>query len=95
MLFIKKNYSGYFLVVADFVELGAQQKHHCHHQRFGRRFLVSYAIGITNVNPLDYKLPFERFLNPMRPSPPDIDMDFADNRRDEVIAYVTEKYGTG
>ncbi|HYE22618.1 MAG TPA: DNA polymerase III subunit alpha, partial [Verrucomicrobiae bacterium] len=56
--------------------------------------LVSYAIGITTVNPLDYKLPFERFLNPMRPTPPDIDMDFADNRRDEVIAYVTQKYGS-
>ena len=49
--------------------------------------------GITNVNPLEYKLPFERFLNPERPSAPDIDMDYADNRRDEVIEYARNKYG--
>jgi DNA polymerase-3 subunit alpha len=49
--------------------------------------------GITNINPIEYKLPFERFLNPERPSLPDIDMDFADNRRDEVIAYAKQKYG--
>ncbi|MDZ4226419.1 MAG: DNA polymerase III subunit alpha, partial [Patescibacteria group bacterium] len=55
--------------------------------------LVTFVTGITNVNPLEYKLPFERFLNPERPSPPDIDMDFADNRRDEVIEYVRKKYG--
>ena len=54
---------------------------------------MAYALGITTVNPLEYRLPFERFLNPFRPTPPDIDMDFADNRRDEVIAYVKEKYG--
>ncbi|MBY0294210.1 DNA polymerase III subunit alpha, partial [Patescibacteria group bacterium] len=48
---------------------------------------------ITNVNPLEYKLPFERFLNPQRPSAPDIDMDYADNRRDEMIDYVRGKYG--
>ncbi|HSX40081.1 MAG TPA: DNA polymerase III subunit alpha, partial [Candidatus Saccharimonadales bacterium] len=55
--------------------------------------IVSYALGISDVDPLFFKLPFERFLNPMRPSPPDIDLDFADNRRDEVIEYVTKKYG--
>jgi DNA polymerase III subunit alpha len=55
--------------------------------------LTTYVLGITNVNPLEYKLPFERFLNPERPSAPDIDMDFADNRRDEIIEYAKEKYG--
>ena len=55
--------------------------------------LVSYLSGITTVDPLEYQLPFERFLNPERPSPPDIDMDLADNRRDELIDYVRAKYG--
>lgn len=55
--------------------------------------LVTYLIGITTVNPLDYKLPFERFLNPERPSAPDIDMDYADNRRDEMLDYARQKYG--
>ena len=55
--------------------------------------LVAYLTGITNVDPLFYKLPFERFLNPERPKAPDIDMDIADNRRDEMIAYTKQKYG--
>ena len=50
-------------------------------------------LGITDINPLEYNLPFERFLNPDRPTPPDIDIDFADIRRDEVLKYVTQKYG--
>ena len=50
-------------------------------------------LGITNVNPLEYKLPFERFLNPERPSAPDVDMGYADNRRDEIIEYARAKYG--
>jgi len=50
--------------------------------------------GITNVDPLRFNLPFERFLNPERPSAPDIDMDMADNRRDDMIKYAKEKYGT-
>ncbi|MBK8552968.1 MAG: hypothetical protein IPL53_18660 [Ignavibacteria bacterium] len=55
--------------------------------------LVCFCIGITNVNPLDYDLLFERFLNPERISMPDIDIDFQDDRRDEVIQYAKEKYG--
>ncbi|NMB80699.1 MAG: DNA polymerase III subunit alpha, partial [Ignavibacteria bacterium] len=55
--------------------------------------LVAYALGITNVNPLQYNLLFERFLNPARKSMPDIDVDFADDKREEVISYVKEKYG--
>ncbi len=90
---VNKNYSGYFLVVADFVNWARHEGIIATTRGSAAGSLVSYAIGITNVNPLDYKLPFERFLNPMRPSPPDIDMDFADNRRDDVIKYVTDKYG--
>jgi DNA polymerase-3 subunit alpha len=54
---------------------------------------LSYALNITTLDPFVHALPFERFMNPERESTPDIDMDFADNRRDEVIAYVTQKYG--
>ena len=56
--------------------------------------VISYVLGITGIDPFFFKLPFERFLNPFRPSPPDIDLDFADDRRDEVIAYVTKRYGS-
>ena len=55
--------------------------------------LVAYILGITDINPIDQNLPFERFLNPERPTPPDIDIDFADIRREEVLKYVTNKYG--
>ena len=55
--------------------------------------VISYILGITGIDPFYFRLPFERFLNPFRPSPPDIDLDFADDRRDEVIAYVTQRYG--
>ena len=55
--------------------------------------LVAYVLGITNVDPLRYDLLFERFLNPERMSMPDIDMDFPDDRREEVIRYVADKYG--
>ena len=89
----KKGYASYFLVVADFVNWARSQRIIATTRGSAAGSLVSYLIGITTVNPLTYQLPFERFLNPHRPSPPDIDMDFADNRRDEVIAYVTAKYG--
>ena len=55
--------------------------------------IVTYTLGITPVDPIAYQLPFERFLNPDRVSMPDIDVDFEDDRRDEVIAYVASKYG--
>src|SRR5690606_23530082 len=56
--------------------------------------LVAYALGITDVDPIRYGLLFERFLNPARVSMPDIDIDFNDERRDEVIEYVVQKYGS-
>ncbi|MBI4133747.1 DNA polymerase III subunit alpha [Candidatus Uhrbacteria bacterium] len=90
----KRGFSTYFLVVSDYVRWARSQGIISTTRGSAAGSLASYAIGITTVNPLDFKLPFERFLNPSRPSPPDIDMDFADNRRDEVIAYATAKYGT-
>ncbi|MBI3282494.1 DNA polymerase III subunit alpha [Candidatus Curtissbacteria bacterium] len=89
----KKGYSTYFLVVADFVNWSYEQGIITTTRGSASGSLVSYALGITTVNPLFFKLPFERFLNLARPTLPDIDVDFADNRRDEVIAYVREKYG--
>ncbi len=89
----KKGYATYFLVVADYVIWARTNGIIATTRGSAAGSLVSYAIGITTVNPLDYKLPFERFLNPYRPSPPDIDVDFADNKRDEVLRYVTERYG--
>jgi DNA polymerase-3 subunit alpha len=81
------------LVVSDFINWARSQGIISTTRGSASGSLVSYSIGITNVNPLYFKLPFERFLNLYRPSLPDIDVDFADNRRDEVIYYVREKYG--
>lgn len=89
----KKGYSTYFLVVADFVNWSRERGIISTTRGSASGSLVSYALGITNINPLQFKLPFERFLNLYRPSLPDIDVDFEDNRRDEVIAYVRGKYG--
>lgn len=93
-IIIKKKYETYFLVVADFVNWAKARDISVGPGRGSAAgSLVSYALNITDVDPFYFKLPFERFLNPDRPSAPDIDLDFADNRRDEVIAYVTQKYG--
>ncbi len=89
----KKGYSTYFLVVSDFVNWSRSQGIISTTRGSASGSLVSFALGITNVNPLNFKLPFERFLNLYRPTLPDIDVDFADNRRDEVIEYVRDKYG--
>ena len=92
----KMGFAGYFLVVQDFINTA---------KRMGVRVgpgrgsaagsIVSYSLGITDVDPLKYGLLFERFLNPERVSMPDIDVDFADNKRDKVIDYVKSKYGEG
>ncbi|MBP7770420.1 MAG: DNA polymerase III subunit alpha [Candidatus Pacebacteria bacterium] len=89
----KKGYSSYFLVVADLLAFARENKILTTIRGSVAGSLTTYVLGITNVNPLLYKLPFERFLNPERPSAPDIDMDYADNRRDEVIEYARRKYG--
>jgi DNA polymerase III subunit alpha len=88
------NFSGYFLIVWDFIRYA---KDHNIPVGPGRGSaagsLVSYALGITDIDPLQNELLFERFLNPERVSMPDIDIDFCMNRRGEVIDYVTRKYG--
>ncbi|OGM01201.1 DNA polymerase III subunit alpha [Candidatus Uhrbacteria bacterium RIFOXYC2_FULL_47_19] len=88
-----KGYASYFLIVSDYMRFAKKQGIAATTRGSAAGSLVSYAIDIVPVNPLTYNLPFERFLNPMRPSAPDIDGDFEDSRRDEMIAYVTEKYG--
>ena len=89
----KKGYAPYFLVVADLIDY-AQRNGILNNIRGSvAGSLTTYLTGITKIDPLKYKIPFERFLNPERPSPPDIDMDFADNRRDEMIEYARQKYG--
>jgi DNA polymerase-3 subunit alpha len=88
-----KGYAPYFLVVADMLRYAHDNHILTTTRGSAGGSLVSYLSGITNVNPLEYNLPFERFLNPDRPSPPDIDMDYADTRRDEMIEYVKNKYG--
>lgn len=89
----KKGYAPYFLAVADYVRYAKEKKIVTTTRGSAAGSLVSYCLGITNIDPLLYKIPFERFLNPYRPSPPDIDTDFADDRRDEVIDYIVNKYG--
>lgn len=88
-----KGYAPYFLTVGDLLRFARENKILTNIRGSVAGSMVTYLLGITNVDPLVYKLPFERFLNPERPSAPDIDMDYADNRRDEVLAYAKEKYG--
>lgn len=88
-----KGYSPYFLVVGDLLNYAHKNNILTTIRGSVAGSLVTYLAHITNVNPLTYKLPFERFLNPERPSAPDIDMDYADNRRDEMIIYAKTKYG--
>lgn len=89
----KKKYADYFLVVADFMDWAHQQGIITNTRGSAAGSMVLYCLGVTNLNPLDYLLPFERFLTEYRPTLPDIDADLADDRRDEVISYVTQKYG--
>ncbi|OFV92156.1 MAG: DNA polymerase III subunit alpha [Acidobacteria bacterium RIFCSPLOWO2_02_FULL_61_28] len=88
------QFSGYFLIVWDFVRFAKERKIPVGPGRGSAAgSLVSYSLGITDLDPLQHNLLFERFLNPERISLPDIDIDFCMNRRGEVIDYVTQKYG--
>ncbi|MDH5596484.1 MAG: DNA polymerase III subunit alpha, partial [Candidatus Peregrinibacteria bacterium] len=88
------GFVGYFLIVWDFVKWAKDREIIVGPGRGSAAgALVSYCLDITTIDPLKYNLLFERFLNPARISMPDIDLDFADNRRDEVIDYVAQKYG--
>ena len=89
------GYSGYFLIVWDFIRYAREQAIAVGPGRGSvAGSLVAYALRITDVDPLAYDLLFERFLNPERVTMPDIDIDFCMERRDEVIRYVTDKYGS-
>lgn len=88
-----KGYSPYFLTIADLMRYAKEARIYTNTRGSAAGSLVSYLTGVTNVNPLEYNLPFERFLNPERPSAPDIDMDIADDRRDDLIDYARSVYG--
>ena len=87
------GYAGYFLIVADFIAFAREQGIQTTCRGSAPGSIVTYTLGITPVDPILYQLPFERFLNPDRVTMPDIDVDFEDGRREEVIAYVGRKYG--
>ena len=89
----KTQFISYFLIVGDFVRYGRKKGISCVARGSAAGSLVTYLLEISNVDPIRYGLLFERFLNPERVNPPDIDIDFADDRRAEVIEYVREKYG--
>ena len=91
-----KGYLGYFLIVQDFFRFAKENGIPTNTRGSAAGCFISYALGITGkqLNPMDYNLPFERFLNPYRPSAPDIDADIADAGRDEIIKYVSNKYGS-
>lgn len=88
-----KKYSNYFLIVQDFMNWAHEEGIITNTRGSAAGSLVLYCLGVTNLNPLDYLIPFERFLTKSRPTLPDIDADLADDRRDEVISYVMSKYG--
>ena len=93
-IILKMKYSDYFLIVWDYVKYAKTHKILVGPGRGSAAgSLVSYVLGITNCDPIEYDLLFERFLNEERVSMPDIDIDFQDDRREEVVKYVIEKYG--
>ena len=90
----KTGFISYFLIVGDFVQYGRSVGISCVARGSAAGSIVTYLLEISNVDPIRYGLLFERFLNPERVNPPDIDIDFADDRRADVIEYVRKKYGT-
>lgn len=89
----EKGFVPYFLIEWDFVNYARSRGIRCSARGSAAGSLLAYSLGITNVDPLRYQLPFERFFNTERADMPDIDMDFPDDRREEVIEYVTRTYG--
>jgi len=89
----KTGFISYFLIVGDFVRYGRSKGISCVARGSAAGSIVTYLMEISNVDPIRYNLLFERFLNPERVNPPDIDIDFADDRRADVIEYVRQKYG--
>ncbi len=89
----KTGFVSYFLIVGDFVQYGREKGISCVARGSAAGSIVTYLLDIANVDPIRYRPLFERFLNPERVNPPDIDIDFADDRRADVIEYTREKYG--
>lgn len=89
----KKNYAAYFLTVHDFVRFAREQKILCQGRGSAANSAVCYYLGITSVDPTKFKLLFARFMSDARDEPPDIDVDFEHERREEVIQYIYQKYG--
>src|SRR6266700_2568060 len=92
-LISQKGFVPYFLIEWDFVNYARSRGIRCSARGSAAGSLMAYTLGITNVDPIRYQLPFERFFNTERADMPDIDMDFPDDRREEVIEYVARKYG--
>ncbi len=88
-----KGYSAYFLIVQDMVLFAKKHNIVTNTRGSAAGSLVAYCLGISAIDPLEFQLPFERFLNPYRPLPPDIDLDVADVERDKIINYLIQKYG--
>lgn len=88
-----KGFAPYFLIVRDLVGWCDENGIVTNTRGSAAGSLVTYVLGITTVDPIKYYLPFERFLNPSRPTPPDIDFDVPDNKREEIIGYMSHKYG--
>jgi DNA polymerase-3 subunit alpha len=91
----RMGFAGYFLIVGDFVRFAAENQIPASARGSACGALVSYVLKLSHVDPLEYDLLFERFLDPNRSEAPDIDIDFCQDRREEVIAYVRGKYGEG
>jgi len=89
----KKNYASYFLTVYDYVRFARDRGILCQGRGSAANSVVCYCLGITSVNPAKFKLLFARFMSDARDEPPDIDVDFEHERREEVIQYIYEKYG--
>ena len=89
----KLGFASYFLIVWDFVNFSNEQGIPCGARGSACGALVSFLLGFSNVDPLEYDLLFERFLDPSRAEAPDIDIDFCQHRREEVIEYVRQRYG--
>lgn len=89
----RKNYASYFLTVYDYVRFAREQRILCQGRGSAANSVVCYCLGITSVNPIKVKLLFARFMSDARDEPPDIDVDFEHERREEVMQYIYNKYG--
>ncbi|MGC8651328.1 MAG: DNA polymerase III subunit alpha [Minisyncoccia bacterium] len=89
----KTNFADYFLVIQDIIRFAKENNILTNTRGSAAGSLVAYVVGITHIDPIKYDLYFERFLNPERLEPPDIDLDVADDKRQEIIAYISQKYG--